>query len=362
MKKLALALTMLLATAGMAFAQSNDLQVLAVVKVGKNESITVKHLKNRVKSYELRTGRKLSADEKKKVLDEMVQEKLMQQAAVKSGITIPDSAIDQYFVQSIIQQPGVSLSEKDLNDMIKKQYGLGLEEMVQQQVGMNVAEYKAYLKGQLLIQQYIIQQKQSELQKVSATDEEIRMFYEANKASFVQSDMMKIFMTIVPYGDNADAAKIKLNDLRNKFVEKKMTADQLSVQANKDGSGYQAGELLLPKTEQGAMTIRMPYQNLLVLFNQDEGFVSDIQDTGAEYIFVNIEKKYSAKMLSISDLVQPETTVTVYDYIRSNLSQQKQMEFVALAAEELYNSLNKPENVEVKKTGDALDKLLNWGE
>ena len=56
-------------------------------------------MKNRVKSYELRTGRKLTVDEKKKVLEELVQEKVMQQAAVKGGITIPDSAIDQYCAQ-----------------------------------------------------------------------------------------------------------------------------------------------------------------------------------------------------------------------------------------------------------------------
>lgn len=362
MKKLALVLTMLLATAGVAFAQSNDLQVLAVVKVGKNESITVKQLKNRVKSYELRTGRNLSLDEKKKVFEELIQEKTMLQAATKAGISIPDSSIDQYFVQSVIQQPGANISEKDLSDLIKKQYGVGLEEMVQKQVGMSVAEYKAYLKGQLSIQQYILQQKQAEIQKVSATDDEIRIFYEANKASFVQSDMMKVFLTIVPYGNNADSAKIKLNDLRNKFVDKKMTADQLSVQANMENSGYQAGELLLPKTEQGAMTIKMPYQSMLLLFNQEEGFVSDIQDTGAEYVFIAVEKKYGAKMLGISDLVQPETTITVYDYIRSNLSQQKQMEYVQQAAIQLYNDLNKPENIEIKKTGDTLDKLLNWGE
>ena len=68
----------------------------------------------------------------------------------------------------------------------------------------------------------------------------------------------------------------------------------------------------------------------------------------------------AAKMLSISDVVQPETTITVYDYIRSNLGQQKQMQFIQAAAQEISNSLNTPENVERKKTGDALTKLLSW--
>ena len=48
-----------------------------------------------------------------------------------------------------------------------------------------------------IAQQYILQQKQAELQKVAPTDEEIRTFYESNKASFVWNDMIKFFMITV---------------------------------------------------------------------------------------------------------------------------------------------------------------------
>ena len=47
MKKIISALSILLLTAGMCFAQS-DLQVLTVVKYNKSESITVKQLKHRL--------------------------------------------------------------------------------------------------------------------------------------------------------------------------------------------------------------------------------------------------------------------------------------------------------------------------
>ena len=106
----------------------------------------------------------------------------------------------------------------------------------------------------------------------------------------------------------------------------------------------------------------MPFQNIILLFNQSEGFVSDIQDTTSDYRFIAVGKKYDAKMLGISDLVQPETTVTVYDYIRSNLSQQKQQMYLQTAAQELADGLDTAENVDRKKTGDALNKLLDWGE
>ncbi|MCR4953663.1 MAG: peptidyl-prolyl cis-trans isomerase [Treponema sp.] len=363
-KRLFLICGFMTALAGAAFAQS-DLQALTVVKYNKSESITVKQLRSRCDVYEKQMGKKLTLEERKTVLKALVEEKLILQAAQKLGITIPDSAVDQYFLQGLSQQfgaAGANISEKDLNEMIKNQMGITLDQLLVQQVGMNVAEYKLYLKNQLIAQQYVVTQKQNELAKVAPTDEEIRAFYEGNKASFVQTDMAKLFLIAVPKGNDPEAARTKLNDLRNKYVDKKMTSDQIIVQSKLDNSGYQAGEQILPKTEQSAAILGMPYQNLLLLFGQNEGFVSDLQDTATDYILVALVKKYDAKMLSISDVVRPDTTITVYDYIRSNLGQQKQMMFVQTAAQEIADSLYKPEYVEEKKSGAALDKLLSWGE
>ena len=358
MKKIILVLTMLLMAAGSAFAQS-DLQPLVIVKYNKSETITVKQLKSRCDSYEKQMGQKLTVDQRKQVLNTLIDEKLVLQAAAKAGITIPDSAVDQYFMEAMSQSVGAVVTEKELNDLLKAQ-NTSLDAELISQTGMNVSEYKAHLKNQLIAQQYVISVRQAEIQATAATDAEIRAYYEGNKASFVWNDMIKFFMIIVPKGDNADKALTKANDLRNKYVEKKLTADQITVQSKIEGSGYQAGELLLPKTNIGADSIGMSYQGLLLLFGKDEGFVTDVQETSADYRIVVVGKKYDAKMLSISDVVQPETTVTVYEYIRSNLAQQKQMLYVQQAAQEIADSLNKPEYVEEKKSGAALDKLLAW--
>jgi hypothetical protein len=98
------------------------------------------------------------------------------------------------------------------------------------------------------------------------------------------------------------------------------------------------------------------------MFNQKEGFISDIYETPVDYRIFVIRKKYAAKMLSISDVVQPETTVTVYEYIRQGLTQQLQTMYLQNATTEISKSLNTAENVEYKKTGTNLDKLLSWGE
>lgn len=361
MKKIVLSLSVLFFATVSVFAQS-DLQPLAVVKLNKSESITVKQLKARVGTYEKQVGRKLTASERKEVLTTLIEEKLVIQAAQKAGIAILDSHVDQYFAQGMSQSIGQQVTEKELADVIKKSQGISLDEFLIKQVGMNVSEYKAFLKNQLMMQQYVVSQKQAEIQKVAPSDEQIRLFYESNKSSFVWNDMIKALLVIVPKGQNVEEAKQKLVSLKSSFKDKKVTAEQMALQSQQPNSGYQAGVAIIPKNEQSAVGIGMSFQNLNVVFAQEEGFISDVEETDADYRFISLIKKYNAKILSISDIVQPDTTVTVYDYIRSNLTQQLQMQYVGTAAQEISKSLNVPENVEMKKSGEALDKLLNWGE
>ena len=209
--------------------------------------------------------------------------------------------------------------------------------------------------------QYIIQQNQTAIQAVAATDEEIRMAYESNKSTFVLPDQMKVFMVIVPKGSDPDKAKLKIAGIQNKYKEGKLTAEQITLESQKEDAGYNAGQILLPKTQNSADGLGLSLQNWFDCFSKKEGFVYDIYETPAEYRFISVVKKYDAKMLGISDVVQPETTVTVYDYIRQNLTQQKQQIYIKNIEADLGKSLHTAENVEMKKTGDALNKLLDWG-
>ena len=102
------------------------------------------------------------------------------------------------------------------------------------------------------------------------------------------------------------------------------------------------------------------YGNTMSAFKNAIKTGADMIETDVDFRYLCIRKKYAAKLLGISDVVQPETTITVYDYIRSNLTQQKQMQFVQIAAQDIAKSLNVPANVERKKEGDALNKLLEW--
>lgn len=340
----------------------SDLQELAVVKLNKRESITLRQLKNRVESLQKQLGGVSisSAEDRQKILDAMIQEKLISQAAQKAGITVPDSQVDQMFLQQMSQIAGGNVTEQQFATIVREQLKMSLDDYMKEQTGMSVSEYKAYLKTQLIGQQYVISQRQSQLQQVAASDEQIRAFYELNKSSFVQNDMMRLFIVEVPKEKNAQNARTKATDLLNTYKNKRESAEQLIVRSRTNNSGFQAGEALINKSEQSAYQMGLSYQQLLQLFTHDVGWISEVQDNQDNYQFYSVTQKYDAKMLGLSDVVQPGTTVTVYDYIRQNLSQQQQTAYLQNAVNEIAQSLDKSENVDRKKTGKDLTNLLGW--
>ena len=359
MKRLAFCLSLILAATSSLFAQA-DLQPLAIVKLNKSETITLKQLKSRVDVYGRQNGRSsFTVDEKKEILNAMIDEKLVVQAASKAGMSITDTQVNNYFLANVSQQLGRSVTEAEFEEIVKQQTGKTLDEYMKSTVGMGVSEYKSYLKNQLIAQNYVMQQKQDEIKKAAPSDEEIRAFYELNKSSFVQNDMLKLFLVIFPKGNDATAAKTKAENLLKDFKDKKTTTDKIKSNAS-NSKDYQGGDLFISKTTQHAQQLGVSYNELLELFGKDVNYISGITETENDFQFYSVRAKYSAKMLGLSDVVQPETTITVYDYIKSNLTQQKQSQAMIAAVQDVTKSLDTPENVDRKKTGAALDKLLNW--
>ena len=357
MKRIALCSVLFLVGGMLAFAQA-DLQPLANIKLNKSESITLKQLKNRVESYKLQTGMtSFTVEQKKEILDAMIDEALVVQAAQKAGVNVTDSQVNEYFLNNMAQQIGQQLTEAQLAQIVKQQTGLSLDQYIKRQVGMTLSEYKAYMKNQLLVSQYIVSQKKGELTSVAPTDGDIRAFYEMNKSSFAQNDILKLFLVLVPKGNDEKAAQKKITSIYEEIKSKKTTPDKLKV-AQKSDATYQAGDLYVSKSTQAAQQLNINYQQLMELFDKNADYVSEITPTDTDFQFYIIRGKYGAKMLGLSDVVQPDSTMTVYEYIRQNLTVQQQNQFMAQAAQELTQQLRTPANFQMLKTGAALDKLL----
>ena len=345
-----------------AVSAQNDLQPLVTIKLYKTESITLKQLKNRVAVYQKQTGTpSFTLEQKKQMLDSMIDEKLAMQAAQKAGLSVSDSMVNKQFLESIAAQVGMKkITEAEFASLIKAQSGLSLDDYFSSQIGMTLSEYKDFLKNQLTARQYVLSLKQNELQTAAVSDAEIRSFYEINKPSFVQNDILKLFLVVVPKVKDAPAAKTLITSLYTDLKNKKTTYEQLKVKGEADNSGFRAGDMYVSKGTLAAQQLGMDYDALLKLFVQKAGFVSDISETADDYQFYIVREKYDAKFLALDDEVQPDTAITVYEYIKEQLSWQKQANAFTSAVDQVTKSLRVPENYQMLKTGDALDRLLNW--
>lgn len=364
MKRFAVSVVLLIGVVAVMYAQS-DLQPLVNIKLNKSESITLKNLKTRVEAYEVQaalSGSKitLTAEQRKEVLDSMIDEKLIVQAATKAGYTVTDSQVNEYFMTNISSQVGQTLTEAQFIKLVEEQSSMGIDDYMKSQVGMSLADYKAYLKNQLITQQYILATNQEELAAISPTDAEVRSFYEMNKSSFVQNDILKLFLVVVPKGTDRDAANTKAVELYNDLKNKKQTFDQLKIKMKDASAGFQAGDMYISKTNQAAQQLGIDFTSLVDLFTNDAGFISTLNETDTDFQFYTIREKYSAKILALSDIVQPDTTVTVYEYIKTNLVQTKQQEYLVASVQKIADSLRTSENYQMLKSGDALTKLLSW--
>lgn len=361
MKKLLCATLLSAAALFSMAAQSNNLQPLAVVKLNGHETVSLKDLKDSVEVYQAQAGRKFTVAERKDILEALINQKLIVQAAKKEGLSLNDSQVDQLYLSNMSQMVGRQVTEKEFADIVRQQTGKSVDDFLLSQVRMNVAQYKVYLKNQILAQQYVGMKKQDEIKNVQATDKEIRDFYELNKSKLIWNDMAHMLLVSVKKDKDANAAKAKIEKMKSDYTSKKITLDDLRNQGkNPAATGVVAGELMVEKTEQYAALLNVPYEQILDIFRTEKNVASDLLETSVDYQFYIVLDKYNAKMLGISDIIQPGSTVTVYEYIKQNITGQKQTAAVLKAIQDISKELNTAANVERKKTGADLDALLNW--
>ena len=238
---------------------------------------------------------------------------------------------------------------------------MSLDEYMKAQNGMTLAEFKSFLRTQLTAQAYVMQKKQKELQSIpSPTDEQIRSYYEVNKQSFVQPDTVQLFLVVAPKGDKPSAAEKTIKDIQKKLTANPKDTADIRTKSQEKNSTYQAGEIFVSKTSLAAEQLGIPMDELLKIFNMKVGEVSPITETAVNYqCFVVIEKK-DAKILGLSDVVEPGGNVSLYEYIKKMVIMQRQNEALNDALVSVTNELRKPENFVVFKTGAELEKTLSW--
>jgi len=329
------------------FAQA-DLQPAAIVNLTRSEPITVKQLRTEVERVEKTVRRSLSDKERRDVLDSLINERLAIQAAEKEKITISENEVNQQINQlrnQMVQVMGRQPTDAEFATAIKNETGLDL------------AAFRDQTRRQLTTQKYLMSKKQSSFENIKVpTDADIISAYNLTKSQFVRPDTVRFSLIQIEYGPDA-ASKTKAKELADKLNKEigsnPAKFDEVVLRSQAPNSGFQAGDGgYLPRNMDAAQVVGQDFIN--TAFNLKQGEVSKLMEGVRGYQIIKVTETYAQKNLELDDIFQLGSRVTVRNYIGNSLLQERQMEALSKATQELVAELR------AGKTFQVFEKNLNW--
>ena len=346
------------------FAQS-DLQTVAIVRLTKSEPITVRQLRAEIdklawQDLAPRLGRIPTAEElskaaqglnleqRKQILDIMINERLALQAAERDKISVTENELNQQITQ-LKAQMSQAIGRQPTDDEFVQ--------AVKNETGMDFPAFRDQLRKQTLTQKYLMSKKQDQFNNIKEpTEADIVNNYNLYKTQFVRPDTVRFSMIQVPYGPDA-ASKSRAKETADRLARDIGTSaskfDEAVIRGQSPNSGYQAGDGgYLPRNAQAQQAAGPDFIN--TAFSLRQGDVSKVIEGLLGYQIIKITETYAQTSLQLDDIMQPGTRVTVRQYIGSNLLQQQQAEIMAKATQELVTELRAGNSFQV------MENTLNW--
>ncbi len=306
----------------------------ATVNLIRNHAITNEEVDREVENYR-RAGMNLS---RVQVLDIMINDEVFLQGAERDGVVVNDMQVQQQ-LDAIKAEANRNLPTPLTDEQFQS--------LIQQQTGVTFDEYKNALKEQMLVQMYLMTQKGDELQNIdlTVTDSEIMDFYRKNRQNFYSPESVKLAHIFIPHSTEEDeSARVSadeenaalLIDVANKIKAGEMTFEEaVPKYSQDDGSKNIAGDIGWLRIDNDQARAGFGDEFFNQVMAMQPGQVSPMLESNVGYHIVKVTVHTDGNLLSIDDTLNPETTVTVREYIRNILQSQKQQEAVQKALDEI---------------------------
>ena len=338
-------LCLLLAVSG--FSQIN-LQPAATVNLIRSEVITVGQLRTEVERMEASAGRRLTQAERLQVLDVMINERLVMQAAERDRVTVTENELNQQIAalrNNVSQQLGRAATDAEY------------AQAVMNETGLDVTTFREQLRRQIIVQKYLQHSKGDLLNSVRVpTEQEIVAEFNIRRTQLIRPETIRFSMIQVPYGADA-ASRARARELATRLFSEISSNpsrfDEVAARSVQPNSGYQAGDAgYLPNNEEARSFVGQEFMN--VAFSLQQGQVSRLIEGNAGFQIIKVTENYSVKLLELDDLIQLGQRVTVREYIGQFLLSQRQNDIVTRASQELVAELR------ANRTFQVFENNLNW--
>jgi parvulin-like peptidyl-prolyl isomerase len=339
-KTLGLMAVLMTALASVVSAQDVVDKPVAIVKLYETEVISSKKFIRVVEFFETQSGKKMTKEEKKVLLDNMVYEVLILQAAKHDGISITEEKITKMAINQIMAQYGVQITEDQLREMMEKQ-------------GINYNQYIEIMKKQIIVDTYIRTKKKTKFDSVTPpTELEIKTFYDNNSFQFINPEMLSF--SHIFYDTSAAASPEE-----RKKIQAKAEDTYKKIKAGASFEETMKSEPVMPNNyniQNGNLGyVPRGSQELIFVFGEDfsnklfelkTGSIALLQSKQGYHI-VKITDYREKKFLNLNDPINPMESSTVKQYISQLLMSNKQKAIYQVAYNELIKELTDKAEIKV---------------
>lgn len=347
-KRIILLLFPLLLLSVRAFAQVID-KPAATVNLYTPVYISVSQLDDRVSQEEkalTQAGVAAPPDLKMKVLDAMVSEILISQAAENTKITVSKSELDDTVAK---QKQAI---EHQIGPLTAAQY----HQVVERQTGLSWDSYLSKLKSQLIAQKYVLHEKGSMINGVpSPTEQQIDDFYSQNATSFTNPEIVRFsqifFDTRNLTSSQQQQAKTLAESVDRKARNGDASWDQLVQQyTNDQRSRYTGGDAGYLERNSPAAQQFYGQGFMNEVFSLKKGQVSGVLETKTGFYIVKVTEHYAPKLLTLSDAISPtQPNTTVREWISQRLEAEEKAKAFSQAVKDIVANLKKQADITIYK-------------
>ena len=301
MRKIIISIVLVFSAAFILAAQD---MAVATVRLEKTEPVSGQQLEKTIQAIEQQQGRSLSNEDKKAVLDQMIDQVLVIQAAeADKNLQISDEEVEQAGMRLLSQQlqsmgaipPGAQLTDK-------QQY----KQVVEQQ-GISIEEYESTIRNQLLAEKFITSSDPASFQAIGpASADELNAEYQRRVSEFVVSDSVwfnHIFFNIKDLSPADARAKYEsAQEVHRRLMNTSVTFAELVASESEDNVSKGRGGLIGPVMKGDAVAEQL-YGNdfMSKLFTMNVGDVSDVMKSNVGYHILQITEKKAAQLLPKDD-------------------------------------------------------------
>jgi hypothetical protein len=328
------------------FAQT-DLQTAGLARLLRSEPISVKQLKAQIETTEKTLRRTLTKDQRLQVLNSMIDERLVLQAAERDKVTVTDSELTQrmqQFRSQLGQAAGRNVTDEEFSRAIYQQFALDLP------------AFREQLKKQTVMEKYLVEKKRDVLQSIKTpSEQDIRREFDLNKATYVRPETVQFGSISVPYTGAADKTKARteIDRLAREIGADAAKFDAAVLSGQRAGQPYQAREqVTLQKDSQSWTQVGDDFMN--AAFALKQGTVSPVLEIpsgqSAGFYLIKVFRTLSQEFLGLESVVgtdQNNRPHTLYNAISTSLLQARMAETQQKALEELVKELRQQGTVQV---------------